>query len=311
MIKPLLTKKGQEVLDKFLNTRAPITIEERKGKIFRMLSLLMKEQGYKEAGREIVIEAMRMSLIKGYDLLFHMIEDPAKFKKLSIDPYQDMKAYYTQPIQVRRWEPVIIKPTKHSDEMKVLAICASPRKRGNTDVLVDEALSGVTDAGAKVEKIMLQKLVVNTCLACQKCQQPGFVGFCAQKDDVPGIIQKIMDSDTIIIGFPIYSGRECAQLATFFDRWYCLGGRKLEQIKRALVIGTWGYPYVDTYDFVISSIIDTLNIFRIITVEAISACGFDGMLHGLDENRKAIILRLPKELEKAYQAGRSLVTGQG
>jgi len=311
MTKPLLTKEGQEVLDKFLNMRALITREERRGKIFRMLSLLMKEQGYNEAGRELVIEAMRMAFTKGYDLLFHMVEDPTKFKKLSIDPYQNVEAYYAQPIQVRRWEPVIIKPPKRSDEMKALAICASPRKGGNTDVLVDEALRGVTDAGAEVEKIMLQKLKVNPCLACQRCQQPDFEGFCAQKDDMPSIFQKIMDSDAIIIGFPVYSGRECAQLATFLDRWYCLGGRKIEQLRRALVIGTWGYPYVDTYDFVISSVIDTLNVFRIITVEAISACGFDGILHGLDENRKAIILRFPKELEKAYEAGKALVTGGG
>ena len=313
MTEPVLTKEGQEALDKFLNMRAPITREERKGKISRTLSLLMNEQGCKEAGKELVIEAMRMTFTKGYDPFFHMIEDPAKFKKLSVDPRNDMDAYNAVPIQVRRWEYPDIKPTKRPDEMQVLAICASPRKGGNTDALMDEALRGATDAGATVEKIMLQKLKVNPCLACQRCKQPDFEGFCAQKDDMPGIIQKMIDSDAIILGFPIYSGRECAQLAAFFDRWYCFEGRKLEQLeqtRRALVIGVWGYPYVDTYDFVISSIIDVLNLFRFITVEALSACGFEGMLHGLDENRKAIILRFPKELEKAYQAGKSLVAGQ-
>ena len=310
MTEPVLTKEGQEAVDKFLNMRPPILKEEYKRKIFRVLSLLMKEQDCKEAGRELVFEAMRMAFTKGYDPLFHMIEDPAKFKEMSIDPTKDMDAYYAVPIQVRRWEPLVIKPTKRPDEMKVLAICASPRKGGNTDVLIDEALRGATDAGAEVEKIMLQKLKVNPCLACGKCKQPGFEGFCAQKDDMLGIFQKIVDSDAIILGFPIYSGRECAQVAAFFDRWYCLGGRRLELGGRALVIGTWGYPYVDTYDFVIAQIISVFNIFRIITVEAISACGFWGMLQGLDEKRKAIVLRFPKELEKAYQAGKSLVTGQ-
>ena len=46
------------------------------------------------------------------------------------------------------------------------------------------------------------------------------------------------------------------------------------------------------------------------TVELLSACGFGGMLRGLDNERKGIILRFPKELEKAYQAGKSLVTGE-
>jgi len=310
MAEPVLTKEGQEALDKFLNMRPPIIKEELKRKIFRMLSLLMKEQGCKEAGRELVFEAMRMTFTKGYDPLFHMIEDPAKFKKMSIDPAQDKDAYYAIPIQVRRWERLAIEPTKRPDEMRVLAICASPRRGGNTDVLLDEAIRGATDAGAEVEKIMLQKLKVNPCLSCGKCKQPDFEGFCAQKDDMPGIFQKMVDSDAIIFGFPIYSGRECAQVAAFFDRWYCLEGRRIELGGRALVIGTWGYPYVDTYDFVINEIISVFNIFRIITVEAISACGFWGMLQGLDEKRKAMILRFPKELEKAYQAGKSLVTGQ-
>jgi len=309
MTEPVLTKEGQEALDNFLNRRALITREERKRKIFRMLSLLMKEQDCKEAGRELVIEAMRMVESKGMEPFFHMIEDPAKFKKLSIGPYQDMEAYYAQPIQVKRWERLAIEPTKRPDEMQVLALCASPRKGGNTDVLIDEALRGATDAGAKVEKITLQKLKLSPCSVCQKCKQPGFEGFCAQKD-VSDIFQKILNSDAIIIGFPIYAGRECAQLATFCDHWYCLEGTQFKLGGRALVIGVWGYAYVDTYDFIMTSIIDMLNSFGIIPVEAISACGFEGMLHGLDNNRKAMILRFPKELEKAYQAGKSLVTGQ-
>ena len=310
MTGPVMTKEGQEALDKFLNMRPPIIREEFRRKILRMLSLLVNEQGGKEAGRELVFEAMRLAFTKGYDPLFHMIEDPEKFKKLSIDPVKDINAYNAKPVQVKRWERLAIKPTKRPGEMKVLAICASPRIRGNTDVLIDESVRGARDAGAQVEKIVLRKFKVNPCLACAKCKQPGFVGFCVQKDDMPGIFEKIIASDAIILGFPIYSGRECAQLATFFDRWYCLEGRKQEQDRRALVIGTWGYPYADTYDFVMYEIISILNMFRISTVEAISACGFYGILQGLDEKRKAIILRFPRELEKAYHAGNSLVTGR-
>ena len=87
MTEPVLTKEGQEALDKFINMRALITREERKRKICKMLSLLMKEQGCNEAGMELVIEAMRMDESKGMEPFFHMIEAPAKFKKLSIDPY--------------------------------------------------------------------------------------------------------------------------------------------------------------------------------------------------------------------------------
>ena len=77
-----------------------------------------------------------------------------------------------------------------------------------------------------------------------------------------------------------------------------------------MVIGTWAYPYLDTYDYVIEDIILLLNVSKVETVEAISACGFEGMLHGLDDKGKGLILRFPKELEKAYQAGKSLVAGE-
>jgi len=118
---------------------------------------------------------------------------------------------------------------------------------------------------------------------------------------------RIVACDAMIIGFPVYSARECAQLATFMDRWDCM--RRFEPAKRGMVIGTWGLPVMDAYDHVVEYIMLKINVHGVETVEAISACGLGGMLRGLDENRKAIILRYPKELEKSYQAGKSLVTG--
>ena len=49
---------------------------------------------------------------------------------------------------------------------------------------------------------------------------------------------KLMDATAIIVGFPIYMGRECAQWVTFFDRWFCLRGHKMEPGRVAMVIGT-------------------------------------------------------------------------
>ena len=90
--------------------------------------------------------------------------------------------------------------------------------------------------------------------------------------------------------------------------WY---SALLELGRRALVIGTWGTPYADTYDEIMDRVINLPSQVNIETVEAISACGFAGMLHGLDEKGRAIIHRFPKEMEKAYQAGRPLVSGEG
>jgi multimeric flavodoxin WrbA len=126
------------------------------------------------------------------------------------------------------------------------------------------------------------------------------------------IYQKTIDSDAIIIGFPIYTGRECAQLSTFMDRWDCFKrfkfGAMLRPGKVALVIGTWGYAYDDTYDHIIENIMVILKLHKVETVEALSACGFEGILHGLDEQSRGVIAKFPKELKKAYDAGMSLVS---
>ena len=150
------------------------------------------------------------------------------------------------------------------------------------------------------------------CIGCRKCKEPGYEKICVINDDMSQVYQKIIDADALIIGFPIYTGRECAQLSTFFDRWdgyerYMLTSC-LKPGRKAMVIGTWGYPCIDTYDHVIENIISILNLHKVETVEALSACGFEGMLHGLDSGHKGVIARHPKELKKAYAAGLALAT---
>jgi len=313
LTEPILTKEGQEIVDNVVNRTPailPFKREETKGKYLRIISLIMNEQGVKEAGKELVIEAIRMVEGKRCDTVLGRMEDPAKYKRLFADPYVDIEAYYALPRQVKRWVLPQSKPVKRPDEMKVLAFNASPRKGGNTDVLIDEALRGAKDAGAaSIEKIMLQKIKMGYCIGCIKCHEPGWEGFCILKDDLNDVFQKMADSDAIIIGFPNYMARENAQMCTFIDRCFCLSMAKLGGAKRSMVIGTWGGPGVDIFEYVVEKILQTLDSRGVVPVEALSACGFEGVLHGLDDKGKAIILRYPAELEKAYQAGKSLVAG--
>ncbi len=303
---------GQAVFEKIIAIWPPIIRQRRKEKILLILSLFMQARKVKKADSSLVIEATRLVVPKSYDPLFHMIEDMEKFKKKMLDPFKDIKAYNRIPVQVRRWKkPGRRKSKDFETQKKVIAFCASPRRNGNTDLLIEEALKGAGDAGAKIEKVMLQKIKMDHCIGCRKCKEPDYDDICVIKDEMAGMYQKIIDADALIVGFPIYTGRECAQLCTFLDRWdgyerYMLKSC-LEPGRVAMVIGTWGYPYIDTYDHVIESVISTLNLHKVETVEALSACGFEGILHGLDEKRRGVILNHPKQLKKAYAAGRALV----
>jgi len=313
MTEPVLTKEAQEVLDSAVNRPyggLAFRREATKGKYLHVISLVMNAQGVKEAGKELVIEAIRILEGNRCDLTFRRLEDPAMIKRLFVDPNINIEAYYALPRQVKRWVLPKSKPAKPPQEMKVLAFNASPRVGGNTDILIDEALRGAKDAGAaSIEKIILQKTKLGFCIGCEKCQEPDWEGFCSQKDDVNDMFQKIVDSDAIIIGFPIYIGRASGQLCTFFDRWYALSKKKVGAGKRGMVIGTWGAAAVDIFDFAVESALTMLDGRGIEPVEALSACGFEGLLHGWDDKGKAMILRFPTELEKAYQTGKSLVTG--
>jgi len=243
-----------------------------------------------------------------------MMEDMEKFKKLTTETYENMEAYKARPINVRRWDLIDgPKPSKAPEQMKVLAFCASPRKNGNTDLLVEEALKGVVSTGAQTEKIMLQRLKLKYCIGCRRCKDGDFEQMCTVKDDMTELYPKINDADAIIIGFPIYTGRECAQLSTFFDRWDCFVRAKHQDPrqwdKRGMVIGTWGFSTIDSYDDIVENMMILLKMHGIETVEALSACGFEGMLHGLDENRKGVIAQYSELMKKSFDAGVTLVTG--
>lgn len=101
--------------------------------------------------------------------------------------------------------------------MRVLGIVGSPRNGGNTEILVDEILAGAEETGASIEKVILNKLKINPCQACNSCYK---TGHCMQKDDMPALLDKMLQSDLWVLGTPIYWWGPTAQFKAFLDRWY-------------------------------------------------------------------------------------------
>lgn len=107
--------------------------------------------------------------------------------------------------------------------MKVLGIMGSPRIRGNTDILLDEALKGAQSLGAGVEKILADKLKISSCRECYGCLKDGK---CVIHDDMDGVYPKILAADVIIIGTPIFFYTISAPLLTLISRCQALWARK-------------------------------------------------------------------------------------
>jgi len=114
--------------------------------------------------------------------------------------------------------------------MKVLAVVGSPRKGGNTDVLIDQMIGGAAGAGAEVEKVYLNDLKITPCQACYACKKkPG----CVIKDDMQKLYPKIMEAEGLLFGTPVYWWTVSAQMKCFLDRWFAL----LDSNYKSLVAG--------------------------------------------------------------------------
>jgi len=107
--------------------------------------------------------------------------------------------------------------------LKVLGIMGSPRLKGNTDLLLDEALKGAQEAGAETDKIILDKLKIAPCKEYYGCLKDGN---CVIRDDMDGLYQKILDADAVIVASPIFFYTVSAQLMLPISRCQALWARR-------------------------------------------------------------------------------------
>jgi len=103
---------------------------------------------------------------------------------------------------------------------KVLGIAGSPRKGGNTHILVSEILRGAKKAGAKTELISLSNLRIKECDGCHTCWE---TEICWINDGMKRIYKKLMDSDCIILATPMYWFGPTVPMKAFIDRlvYFC------------------------------------------------------------------------------------------
>ena len=103
--------------------------------------------------------------------------------------------------------------------MKVIGINASPRKKANTQTLVEAALNGAAEQGAKTRLVNLREMKINGCLGCEGCKN--HLGKCVQKDDLTILFQEMTTYDAIVMGTPVYWYHVTAQFKILVDRLYC------------------------------------------------------------------------------------------
>ncbi len=103
--------------------------------------------------------------------------------------------------------------------MRVIGIVGSPRKNGNTEILMKEVLKVAREAGCATEMFLMSEKRVAPCDACGTCFE---AGACIVQDDMQDLYQMMDRADAIIFGSPVYFGSVSAQTKAVMDRMFAL-----------------------------------------------------------------------------------------
>lgn len=102
--------------------------------------------------------------------------------------------------------------------MKIIGINASPRKKANTQTLMETMLNGAAEKGAETRLVNLRELDINGCMGCEGCKKQ--LGKCVQRDDLTALLQEMATFDAIVLGTPVYWFHVTAQFKMLVDRLY-------------------------------------------------------------------------------------------
>ena len=178
--------------------------------------------------------------------------------------------------------------------MQVLGIVGSPRIGGNTEILVDEVLSGAKEAGASIEKVILNKLNINPCQACNSCYK---TGQCVQNDDMFDLLEKMVLSQVWVLGTPIYWWGPTAQFKAFLDRWYCPKHQDFKG-KRVILVIPLGGGHPKYARHTVGILTDVLDYLNMELFETVLAPGFSS---------RGSVRNDIKLLTKAHNTGKEII----
>lgn len=102
--------------------------------------------------------------------------------------------------------------------MKVVAFNGSPRKKGNTGILLSTVCEELEKAGVETELIQLSGKEIRGCIACMKCFDNKDKQCAVKKDDLNACIDKMIEADGILLGSPVYFSDVCATMKAVIER---------------------------------------------------------------------------------------------
>ena len=208
--------------------------------------------------------------------------------------------------------------------MKLIAVCGSARKQGNTAKMLAQVIEGAKSAGAETEFVNLFDLNYKDCISCYACKLKNSKSFahCVVNDDLRPLLERIEQSDAIVLGSPVYYGNLSGQMRSFTDRllfqYLDYGGRstgpKPKNFKTALITTMNG----DDESYVKRGVNDTLDNLTEMIGHTLGSCEllaltdtvlFDDyskyvyQMPDLEEKSSRVVKISAEDLKKAFDLG--------
>ena len=188
------------------------------------------------------------------------------------------------------------------ENVKIIAIYGSPRRKGNTATLLQKAVEGARDGGAEVEEIILRDLKMSPCLEIYGCKK---AGECRLKDDFQITRDRILASRGLMLASPVFFYTVSAHTKILMDRFQSLWVKKYwidktrkgqPNIQRkALFISVGATKGKKLFDGILLSL---KYFFDVIDMKLWKAL----LYRGLDFEDD--VLKFPEYLDEAYEAGK-------
>jgi multimeric flavodoxin WrbA len=188
--------------------------------------------------------------------------------------------------------------------MKIIAFLGSPRKDGNTELLLKGAIRGIEESGLNVHVFNLNLMNIMPCQNCGGCDD---TGICINEDEMVRIYDAIRTADRIILASPIFFFALSAQSKMMVDRCQAFWCEKY-LLKKPIPEGPYGRKGLlllvggQKKEIGIQCAEASAKaFFRTISVPEHKTLGYLGV------DTKGAILRHPTALKEAYDAGKELI----
>jgi multimeric flavodoxin WrbA len=191
--------------------------------------------------------------------------------------------------------------------MKVLTLNGSPRRGGNTELLLEEALKGVRKKGGEVTLYQLNSLSLTPCQQCGACDDSGS---CVIADDMQAVHKDILSADRIIVASPIFFFSVSAQTKIVIDRCQPFWSQKYLHKKpvpagplgrKGLLLLVGGMKQNEKNEGFHCAEVVVKAFFRTVNVQEHTTLAYG------DVDEKGVIKGHPTALQEAYEAGKKLV----